>query len=124
MQQTLTGMGSSLAAVSEVGKGSSFEFDMPLADSDCESESEADADLFSEPSRCVGSWVCSLCVWGGGVQLGRREAGRRGSAKRGWCTVTVSVTVRVRARRTRTCSVSRGGVFVWGGGRLRGGGGL
>lgn len=53
VQQTLTGMGSSLAAVSEVGKGSSFEFDMPLADSDCESESEADADLFSEPSRWV-----------------------------------------------------------------------
>jgi len=51
VKQTLGSMGSELSASSELGKGSTFEFDMPLADSDCESESEADADLFSEPTR-------------------------------------------------------------------------
>jgi hypothetical protein len=53
VKQTLASMSSTLAASSELGKGSTFEFDMPLADSDCESESEADAELFSEPSRSV-----------------------------------------------------------------------
>lgn len=51
VKQTLASMGSDLAASSEVGYGSSFEFDVPLADSDCESESEVDAELFSEPGR-------------------------------------------------------------------------
>jgi hypothetical protein len=51
VKQTLSCMGSSLQADSEVGKGSSFAFDMVVADSDDESESEMDAELFSEPAR-------------------------------------------------------------------------
>ncbi|KAF8057779.1 walR [Scenedesmus sp. PABB004] len=56
VQQALAGMGSSISASSEVGRGSSFVFELPLADSDCESESEADTDVFSE----AGSLRASL----------------------------------------------------------------
>lgn len=35
----------------QVGRGSTYEFELPLADSDDDSESEVDGDLFSETAR-------------------------------------------------------------------------
>lgn len=51
VQQALSSMGSSITATSEVGRGSSFRFELPLADSECDSESELDTDMFSEAGR-------------------------------------------------------------------------
>ncbi|WIA11289.1 hypothetical protein OEZ85_011413 [Tetradesmus obliquus] len=56
VQQALSSMGSSIAAASEPGRGSSFCFELPLADSECESESEMETDMFSE----AGSLRASL----------------------------------------------------------------
>jgi hypothetical protein len=67
VQQALSSMGSSINASSELGRGSSFCFELPLADSECESESELETDMFSEAGRWGHKTAVSLeaCVAAG-----------------------------------------------------------